>query len=259
VLLNGGLMTIASWDRFAGFQDRALADQFRLIRCDFRGQLLSPGEPEPTLDAHVDDLLALLDALEIPSAHLAGVSFGALVALRLAAREPDRATSLTAITATDQIPVETWRDTVEMRELALAAAAGGDGGKVLDFLLPRTYTPEYLESQTANFAFYRQWIAGLPPVWFRGLARILSALEGLDLGPDLGAIRCPTLIVGAEGDHTFPPEHSLALAAGIHGARLEILRGGSHGLIVEQADRVLDLLLDFLTRDAARHGEMKSK
>lgn len=241
MLLNGGLMSIAAWDRFAG----PLAATFRVVRCDFRGQLLSPGEPEPTLDPHVADVLALLDHLEIPSAHLAGASFGGLVALRLAAEHPDRVRSLAAITVADRVPEQTWRETVEMRELAREAAAGGDGGKVLDFLLPRTYSPAYLEAQRATFAFQRQWIANLPPIWFRGLDRILSALEGVDLTPVLGAIRCPTLIVGGDADRTFPAEHSHALAAAIPAARLEII-SGTHGLIIEHADRVLQLLLDFL-------------
>ena len=247
LLLNGGLMSIASWDRIIGPLEAA----FQVVRCDFRGQLLSPGEPEPRLDPHVEDVIRLLDALEIGRVHMAGVSLGGLVGTRLASLHPERVRSLAVITATDRVTPAMWQETAEMRELARAAAEGGDGGRVLDFLLPRTYTAAYLEAQAAALDFYRHWVAGLPAVWFRGLAAILSALEGLDLSPSLGAIRCPTLIVAAEGDRTFPPEHSRALAAGIAGARLEIVPGGCHGLIVEQSERVVEILLGFLESPAS--------
>src|SRR5919206_467002 len=39
LLLNGGLMSIGTWQPFVG----ALSSRHRMIRCDFRGQLLTPG------------------------------------------------------------------------------------------------------------------------------------------------------------------------------------------------------------------------
>lgn len=242
LLLNGGLMSIASWDRIIG----PLEASWQVVRCDFRGQLLSPGEPDPLLSAHVDDVVRLLDALGLERVHVAGVSLGGLVGTLLASLHPERVRSLAVITSTERVTPAMWEETAQMRQIAREAAEGGDGGRVLDFLLPRTYTAAYLEAQSNAFVFYRHWVAGLPDVWFRGLAEILSALEGLDLTPRLGAIRCPTLILGAEGDRTFPPEHSRALAAGIPGARLEIVPGGSHGLVVEQSERVVEILLGFL-------------
>lgn len=242
LLLNGGLMSIAAWDRIIG----PLEASFQVVRCDFRGQLLSPGEPEPRLAPHVEDVVRLLDFLGLERVHVAGVSLGGMVGTLLAATHPERVRSLAAITTTDRVTPAMWEETAQMRQIAREAAEGGDGGRVLDFLLPRTYTAEYLEAQRSAMGFYRQWVAGLPAVWFAGLAAILSALEGLDLTPHLGAIRCPTLILAAEGDRTFPPEHSQALAAGIAGSRLEIVPGGCHGLIVEESGQVLEILLGFL-------------
>jgi len=53
-LLNGGLMTMAAWEKIAA----ALEDAFRIVRCDFRGQLFSVGVPEPRLESHAEDLVA---------------------------------------------------------------------------------------------------------------------------------------------------------------------------------------------------------
>lgn len=242
LLLNGGLMSIPAWEPVAA----PLAEHFQVVRCDLRGQLLSPGEPEPDLVAHVRDVIELLDSLGLQRVHLVGTSYGGLVALRLASLHPERAASVAAVATTERINPETWESTAELRELCLAAADGGDGGKVLDFLLPGTYTPEYLRQQAAALAFYRHWVASLPPVWFRGIAAILSSLEGLDLTPHLGAIRCPVLVLAGGRDVMFPLERSRALADGIPGARLEVLPEAPHGMVVESPADVTRVLLDFL-------------
>ncbi|MFP5288417.1 MAG: alpha/beta fold hydrolase [Thermoanaerobaculia bacterium] len=242
LLLNGGMMTIGAWEPIAA----ALAPRFQVIRCDFRGQLLSPGEPEPRLEAHVRDLVELIDGLGIDRVHLAGTSYGGLVGLLFAALHPERAASLAVIAATGRITPEFWESTARCRELALEAAAGGDGARVLEYILPETYTPEYLERQAPALEFHRRWVAALPVVWFRGLAAILSSVEGVDLTPHLSAIRCPTLIVAGERDAMFPPEQSRALAEAIPGARLRIVPGAPHGLVVENPDVTARLLLDFL-------------
>ena len=241
LLLNGGMMSIAAWQPIA----ERLEPEFRLVRCDFRGQTLTPGE-EPRLDGHVADVIALLDSLGIQRVHAAGTSFGGIVGLLLAARHPERVASLAAITTTDRITEAMWQGTIRLREAALAGASGGDGGQVLDLLLPGTYTAEYLEAQREALTFHRRWVASLPAVWFRGVAAVLSSLEGLDLTGDLPQIACPTLVVAGEIDVTFPLEHSRALAAAIPDARLEIVPGGAHGLVIEQAGRLADILLSFL-------------
>jgi pimeloyl-ACP methyl ester carboxylesterase len=243
LLLNGGLMTIATWEPIAA----GLRDRWKVVRCDFRGQLRSPGEPPPDFEGHVRDVLDLMDALGLERAHLAGTSFGSMVALRIAATRPERALSVAAIAGTDRVSDEV-RDLVSaMREVATEAAAGGDGGRVLDLLLPHTYTPEYLEEQREMLEFHRQWTSALPAWIFRGLAAMLESVEDLDLRPWAADIRCPALVLAPELDRTFPLERSRALAAAIPGSRLEILAGAPHGLIVEQPAAVLAALRRFLS------------
>lgn len=242
LLLNGGMMTLTAWEPIAV----ALAPRFQVVRCDFRGQLLSPGEPEPTLEAHVRDLVELIDGLELERVHVVGTSYGGLVGLLFAALHPERTASVAVIAATGRITPEFWESTARCRELALEAAAGGDGGRVLEYILPETYTPEYLKKQAAALEFHRRWVAALPAIWFRGVAAILASVEGVDLTPRLGGIRCPALIVAGERDLMFPPEQSRALAEAIPGARLEVVPGAPHGMVVENPDVTARLLLDFL-------------
>jgi 3-oxoadipate enol-lactonase len=93
LLLNGIAMSAVSWDVVA----RPLAKSYRVIRCDFRGQLMTPMSPPSDIAEHADDVAALLDHLEIKRTHLIGTSFGGVVGTLVAARYPDRVRSLTTI------------------------------------------------------------------------------------------------------------------------------------------------------------------
>lgn len=242
LLMNGGLMTFLSWGPVAA----GLEGSHRIIGFDFRGMLMSPGTPPPSLDGHVDDVIALVDRLGVSRVHAVGTSLGAEIGALLAARYPARVRSLALITATERINADDWKAGQPLRDACRAAARGGDGGVVLDLLMPGTFSTAYIKAQAGSIALRRQQVAAMPRAWFEGLDVLLGSLQNLDLRPVLGRITCPTLVVGAELDLTFPPDHSRALAAGIPGARLEIVKGSGHGLVVEQPGRVVELLQSFL-------------
>jgi 3-oxoadipate enol-lactonase len=256
VLLNGGLMSFRAWDAVA----ERLKPCFTVVRCDFRGQLLSPGSPPDSLDGHAEDLGRLLDHLGIAAAHLVGTSFGALVGLTLAAARPDRVRSLVAIAATDRVTPEAWAGARVLADACEAAAGGGDGGAVFDLVTGTTFSPAYIRDRAPELAARRQVVAGLPREWFAALARLLGILRGLDLRPRLSRITCPTLVIGAGRDQTFPVAHSQALAAGLPRAELSIAPDAPHGIVAEEPDVVAASILRFLERcsragDAVSHQE----
>lgn len=256
LLLNGGLMSLHAWDPVA----QALESRFRVVRCDLRGQLLSPGPPPATLEGHAADLVALLDHLGVGSAHVAGTSFGALVGLTLAARHPGRVRSVAAITATDRMPPETRPATEAVRAACRAAAAGGDGGAVFDLLAPATFSPRYRRQHRQELAARRQVVASLPRAWFEGLDGLLASLERLDLRPLLPAVRCPVLVLAAGEDLTFPLACSQALAATLPEARLHIVPHAAHGLVVEEPGLVAEVVAAFaaeVERGSAGEGSRR--
>ncbi len=246
LLLNGGLMSFTAWEPVA----LALAARHLVVRCDFRGQRLSPVEPPATLEGHAEDVLAVLDHLGLRRVHLAGTSFGAFVAVKLAARHPDRALSLALVAGTDRVEPGSAQDAhgAALRQACRAAAEGGDGGRLLDLLGPQAYSPEWLAARPSFLRERREQVAAMPPAWFRVALRLLEALDPLDLRADLARVRCPSLVVGAELDRTFPPPASQALAAGLTGATLEIVVGAGHAVVVEAPDRVARILESFLAR-----------
>jgi len=251
LLLNGGLMTMAAWDPIAS----ALTKRYRVIRCDFRGQLMSPGAAPASLDGHVADVLDVLDALGVDALQVVGTSFGGLVGIALAAGAPARVRSLIAGTTTAHVSGEEWAAAMPLVDACRAAAEGsGDPGCVLDLIAPTTYSPAYLAANRALFDARRALLATLPRAYFAGAAAIVGLLRHLDLRPLLPAIDCSTLVLAAGEDRTFPLRHSRDLAAAIRGARLDVLDGAPHGVFVEDPSRVTTAVETFLAGQADTAG-----
>lgn len=80
---------------------------------------------------------------------------------------------------------------------------------------------------------------------FRRQQRAL--LGRIDSRPGLAAIDVPVLVIGGAQDRLTPPALSEEIAAGIPGARLEILDPAGHLTPLEQPARVSELMRDWLT------------
>jgi pimeloyl-ACP methyl ester carboxylesterase len=243
VLLNGGMMTASSWEPFAS----RLRASHRVLGFDFRGQLLSPGPVPADLSGHARDVVALLDAVGWESAHLVGASFGAEVAVELAASAPARVRSLALITAMDRETPEFRRGSDEMRAILAEVRAGGDRGRFYDALIGGVYSQRYLAAEAAAFAARRAQVDQLPAAWFEGVDGLLASLEGFDLGPRLRLVRSPTLVVNAALDQVMAPERSAALAAGLR-AETVIHPLAGHALVAEDPDWLGGVVLSFLGR-----------
>lgn len=97
VLVHGFFGDRTTW-RSAGHVE-ALADGFRLILIDARGHGGSAAPHDAAsyeIGRQVDDVLAVLDALDIDQAAMWGASMGGIIGLHLLARHPERLTGLVA-------------------------------------------------------------------------------------------------------------------------------------------------------------------
>jgi 3-oxoadipate enol-lactonase len=242
LLLNGGMMSHGAWAPLTA----GLLDTYRVLGCDFRGQLLSPGPGHPRLEENVGDLVALLDALDLPAVHVLGTSFGGEVGLLLAARQPARVQTLAIVTAVDRTPPGMASNAQTLKTLARQILDGGDAGPFHDALVGDVYSPEYREAHAEEFAARRQ--QKLPAAWYQGLVGILSSIEAFDLSPVLAQIACPTLVVHAARDQVMPAERVQALVDGIEGAELRIHPSSGHALVAEDPAWLLKTYREFLAR-----------
>lgn len=244
VLLNGIAMTVASWQLLA----RPLSRHYRVVRCDFRGQLMTPVAPPENVADHADDVVALLDHLGIEKVHIIGTSFGGVVGTLVAARHPDRARSLTTIASADGFDELMADEVARWRSACVASLESNDRGHLSDILEPVVYSPAWIEAHQAERAQRRAQISALPDQWFEGLIGLLDSAHSLRLREELKRVRCPTLVIAAELDRFVPLDRARGLAQAIDGASFKIIESAGHAVVVEQPLRIVELCLDFLNR-----------
>ncbi len=224
-----------------------LARRFRVVRCDLRGHGKSPAPAGPYEIADLGaDLVALLDRLGAARAHLCGLSLGGMVSMWVAAHHPGRVGRMVlCCTSAELGPPQRWV------ERAAAARAGGTDA-VADDVVARWFTPSFRARHPEIVAAHRATIAASPA---EGYIACCGAIERMDLRPDLGSIRAPTLTVAGADDPSTPPEHLLRIAQAIPGARAVVVQRAAHLANVEQPDQVTALIDAHLRADLAASDE----
>ena len=215
-----------------------LAAKFRVVAIDARGF----GESTPPAPFSIADLadeaVALLDALGIPMAVVAGVSMGGYAALALADRHPARLAALALIDTRSVADSPAGR---RARDQGIALLRSGGAAEYIaaipDKLLPPHAPPEVRSSALAL-------AAAQPP---EAIAYALAAMRDRpDRTAELRAIACPTLVMVGSDDTVTPPAESRALAAAIPDARLIEVPGFGHLLPIEAPAEVAAALTQFL-------------
>ncbi|MEU2424043.1 alpha/beta fold hydrolase [Streptomyces sp. NPDC007851] len=168
---------------------------------------------------------------------IAGTSLGAAVAVKVAARHPDRVRGLFTLCGFARPRTALWLS-LEM----WAALHARRDDKLSAFVTSLAFSEDCLAGLTPDAA--RRLTARLVP-FAPGTVRQIALALSTDLRADLPSITAPTLVVAATADRFVAPEHSVELAEGIPGARLAAVSGG-HAATYEEPERTLELLTGFL-------------
>lgn len=200
------------------------------------------------LSRFADDVAALLDALDIDTAVVGGVSMGGQIAMEFHLRHPDRTRAL--VLSDTSAPPETPEGKVHRNRLAVRLLAEGMGGyadEVIDKMLAR-YNVAALPEVAAH-------VLGMMQVTDpRGAA---AALRGRAERPDyrdsLAAARVPVLVVVGADDAYTPVPDAEEIAKLVPDSVLRVIDGAGHLPGVEQPELFNTVLLDFL-RDRCPTG-----
>ena len=244
LLVMGATASMMWWpDRLC----EALAGERRfVIRFDHRDTGASttnpPGAAAYTVEDIANDVLAILDAYGLKSAHLVGMSLGAYVSQLLALRNPDRVARLTLIAAEplggegapgpamsekflahfatlDDID---WQDEQAVRAFLgrIAALSSSPARGVDRELTSERITREFARSNNLRAAFNHATIGGDFDRW------------------DLRKIVAPTLVIHGAHDPILPIANGEAIARQISGARLHVLPDAGHELHGDDLDMI---------------------
>jgi pimeloyl-ACP methyl ester carboxylesterase len=227
LLLHGTSASLHTWD---GWVD-VLAPARRVIRVDLPGFGLTG--PFPHDDYHVTRYVAfvidLLDSLEIPSAIIAGNSFGGQLAWELAATAPERVAALILVDAAgypmapETIPIGFRVALIPSLQPVVARLLPrrmveasvhdvyGDPARVTDELVDRYY-------ELALRAGNRRAL---------GL-RLEQAVNREARAARIATITQPTLVLWGGKDRLIPPDTAARFAQDIAGSRLVIFEALGH-------------------------------
>jgi pimeloyl-ACP methyl ester carboxylesterase len=243
LLLHGsgpGVSAYANWR----LTIPALATRLRVIAPDAVGFGYSerPADVRYDMDTWVGQAVGLLDRLGIERASVVGNSFGGALALRLAARHPDRVERLVLMGSVGvAFPITDGLDRVWGYEPSIESMRGlldlfaYDRSLVDDELARVRYEasiqPGFQESFSAMFPAPRQ--------------RWVDAMVTSD--DEIAALPHRTLVVHGRDDRVIPLGNALHLLATVPDVRLHVFGRCGHWTQIEHADAFNRLVLDFLT------------
>jgi pimeloyl-ACP methyl ester carboxylesterase len=229
-----------------------LANTLNLIFFDPRGCGRSIAMQEIfTIEQMAMDIIALMDHLKIPSAHLLGHSMGGRIALSMTQNFPGRVKSLimaasgsgpAARLGADCIPGLPHRLILEMVELGFERFIYNEICESDTF-----FTDEYRRQHHDKVEeFYRlAWATHAKLPEFIHLCMARHNFEGTHR---LGDVKAPTLVLIGDADRRGSNHvaQSRVLADRIPGAVMKILKGQSHGFFWQAPEETNAAILDWV-------------
>jgi 3-oxoadipate enol-lactonase len=238
LLLHGLGATHESW----AFQVPGLiAENYRVIIPDLRGFGQSTyGGRSHTIGDMAADVIALMDAKELTSAHIVGISMGGAIALQLACAYPDRVQRLVLVNTFAQLRPRSMKGFLYFASrfvLVHTVGLSTQARFVTQRLLPNP------GQELLRQALLDQ-ILQSDPRGYRATMRALAHFNCIDCLPH---IKNKTLIVSGEQDLTVPLPVQRLLAEKIPSACHIVISGAGHAVTGEKPEEFNQVLIQFLS------------
>jgi non-heme chloroperoxidase len=252
VLSHGVTLSNRTWVK----QFEALPGQgFRVVAFDHRGHGDSDlGTGGHSVDNLADDVRTVLDALDVRDGVIVGHSMGGIAVQAYVTRHPEHAAErlrgIVLLSTLSRVRTSEMRRLQKLVELVTNKTP--DLGAVLrrrNLGLLLTRIGFGADAQPSHVELTRQMIAACAADTSRSAAQ---ALLSLDLTRALPMITLPTLVVCGTADVITPPAESRRIADLIPGARLELFPRAGHMLMLERAEQLDALNVDFAREVGAR-------
>jgi pimeloyl-ACP methyl ester carboxylesterase len=183
---------------------------------------------------------AVLQALEIPAAHVLGISLGGMVAFQLVVSFPGLVKSLIVVNSVPSMVVRSFLDRWQLwRRLAIVELMGMR--RMGEYLAPRLFPKP--EQDELRQEIIQRWAQNDKQAYLAAM----RSFVGWDVTGQLAAITGPTLIISAEGDY-WPIEDKEAYTAQIPNARLLIIEDSRHATPIDQPEVFNTAVLNFLAK-----------
>lgn len=206
---------LGQWDEVT----ELLAQRFRVLRYDHRGHGRSERVPGPvTMEELAEDAAQLIERECDGAVHFVGLSLGGMVAQVLAARHPDRVSSIVIANSSsrfDDTGRGMWRARIEtVRNLGMPG--------IVDGVLGRWFTPAFRATAAgaARIAHLRERLLANDPAVYAATGEAVARIDFSSSNP---LIACPALVIAGAHDEVTTPAMSGTIRDQISGAHLATL------------------------------------
>ncbi|NBH11290.1 alpha/beta hydrolase, partial [Amycolatopsis sp. SID8362] len=227
---------------------RALGEDCFVVTWQSRGLFAADG-PRDGMAAGVaeqaDDLIAVIDALDLPVSHVMGLCGGAVIALDAVHRYPARFRSVSLWHGdydfgAGSAKTDHQRDVQALMELGAASLEKATGYQKL---MHRPAALAKIPERVAPLVLYPY----ATPVLFHHYCRLNSAIMSYDVTDLLGDIGHPALVVTSRTDTTAHPAGSHRVARELARAELVEEPTGDHLSVFDTSPRLTQLAAGFVT------------
>ena len=233
------------------FQLPAFTEHFTCIAVDLPGSGDSDKPPGPySTEGYADHVAAVLAAIGVESAHVAGMSLGAAVGMHLAARHPHRVRSLSLHSgwhATDS-----YLSTVLGQWRTLASALPTVADVMTMAIFPWCFTPEMYVDRPEFVDMLVDFVRSRPAQPVDAFLAQIEAVVAHDASSALNQITAPTLVTIGARDLVCSTRFAEPLTRGIAGSELVVFDHLSHAGMHEDPEMFNRTSLDFLLRQRDR-------
>jgi pimeloyl-ACP methyl ester carboxylesterase len=217
-----------------------LAQSFEVIAFDNRGIGLSrPASEAFSIAEMAADTAELLEALEIESAHVLGISMGGMIAQELALAHPGQLRSLTLGCTYCGGEGSQLMDPADFQGL-VEAMASGDRQRVYRAMYELNLSPSF-RADESRFAEFVEMAEAIPAAR-ETIGLQVQAIAVHDTSARLGEIETPPLVIHGTLDRVLGYPNGPLVASLIPGARLETFEDVGHMFWWEQPERSAELI-----------------
>jgi pimeloyl-ACP methyl ester carboxylesterase len=230
-----------------------LRKHFKTILVDPRGIGKSrKDDVQYTAELWADDYAALLDALNIPQAHVLGSSLGGTVALAMGVRHPNKVSSLVIAGGFSEL-TKSVEMNYSLRKKLIPKI--GMGEEMAEFMGLWIMTREFIDTEDgqrvleASKKNVQQNSADLYIRFLDSILRLGRRTSGGELPPltkQIQSIKCPTLVLCANNDHFIPSSLSHVIAENIKGSVYEEITNGGHIPFIEKPAESAQSVVNYL-------------
>jgi 3-oxoadipate enol-lactonase len=193
------------------------------------------------------DAAGLLEALELDSAHVMGISMGGMIAQELALAHPERIASLTLGCTYCGGEGSTLTSEAVMRRLA-EAMSSGDRERAIRTSWEVNVSASFAANEDAYARFLKTGMTyGLP---VKVIMEQMRAIAGHDTSARLPELKSPALVVHGTLDELLPVQNGHMIAELVPESHLEILEGIGHMFFLEVPERTAELVREHASVNA---------